>query len=167
MSFSSRLSQILHDEHCATVVLMERLERLLARHKPASPPDVGDRSVAQLLHDLAASLEAEVERHFAFEEAHLFVYLNAAGDDEISAHLSDEHVAIRPLGARIATLGREAVHRGFDPSTWEEFRRVGRELCERLLAHIQKEEMALLPLLDESLDPESEARLLEQYVEEA
>jgi hypothetical protein len=34
-----------------------------------------------------------------------------------------------------------------------------------LLAHVQKEEMALLPLLEESMDAETEARLYEQYVE--
>jgi hypothetical protein len=34
-----------------------------------------------------------------------------------------------------------------------------------MLAHVQKEEMALLPLLDEAMDAESEARLYENYVE--
>jgi hemerythrin-like domain-containing protein len=167
MNFSNRLSQLLHDEHCATVALMERLEVLIARHKPASPPDVSDRAVVQLLSDLAANLESEVNRHFAFEEAHVFAYLDAIGDDEIGAHLTDEHGAMRPLAVRVVTMAREAVGHGFDPSAWQEFRQVGQELCERMLAHVQKEEMALLPLLEESLDAESEARLLERYSEEA
>jgi hypothetical protein len=34
-----------------------------------------------------------------------------------------------------------------------------------MLAHVQKEEMALLPLLDEVMDADSEARLYENYVE--
>lgn len=167
MDFSSRISQLLHDEHCATVALMERLEQLLARHKPANPPDAGDRSVLQLLSELSTAMEAEVEHHFTFEEDHIFAYLTAMGDDEISAHLADEHAAIRPLGTRIAAIAREVPGRGFDVATWEEFRRVGQELCERMLAHVQKEEMALLPLLEENLDPEAEMRLLEQYTEEA
>lgn len=166
MDFSSRISQLLHDEHCATVALMERLEQLIARHKPANPPDIGDRGVTQLLLDLCSNMEAEVERHFAFEEAHVFSYLNTMGDEAISAHLTDEHAAIRPLGTRIAVMGREAAARGFDAASWEEFRRVGQELSERMLAHVQKEEMALLPLLEEGLDAETEARLLQHYVEE-
>jgi hypothetical protein len=72
---------------------------------------------------------------------------------------------MRPLGLRLATLAREASAQGFDQAKWEEFRRVGLELCERMLAHVQKEEMALLPLLDEVMDADSEARLYENYVE--
>jgi hypothetical protein len=34
-----------------------------------------------------------------------------------------------------------------------------------MLAHVQKEEMALLPLLDEVMDADAEARLYENYVE--
>jgi hypothetical protein len=33
-----------------------------------------------------------------------------------------------------------------------------------MLVHVQKEEMALLPLLEESMDGEMEARLYEAYV---
>jgi len=56
---------------------------------------------------------------------------------------------------------------GFDHAGWDEFRRRGQELCERLLAHVQKEEMALLPLIEESMDADTEARLLHDYVETA
>jgi hypothetical protein len=34
-----------------------------------------------------------------------------------------------------------------------------------MLAHVQKEEMALLPLLDENMDDEREAQLFEKYTE--
>lgn len=165
MSFSNRISQTLHDEHQATVALMERLEQLIVRHRRAPPPK--DRIVAQLLEDLARELGADVERHFAFEESQLFTYLDAIGDTAIGAHLTDEHVAIRPLGKALAALARNARDNGFDAPGWDEFRRIGAELCERLLAHVQKEEMALLPLLEESMDDETEARLFESYVENA
>jgi hypothetical protein len=36
-----------------------------------------------------------------------------------------------------------------------------------MLAHIQKEEMALLPLLDEMLDSEADTRLYQDYAENA
>jgi len=166
MSFTNRISQTLHDEHRATIALMERLEQLLARHRRGAP-DVGERGVAQLLSDLCTGVEGEVQRHFAFEEDHLFTYLGAIGDDAIGAHLTDEHVAMRPIGVRVAALARAAAVGGFDAAGWDEFRRLGQELCERMLAHVQKEEMALLPLIEDSMDAETEARLLQEYLETA
>jgi len=164
MSFSNRISQTLHDEHRATIALIERLEQLISRHR-RSAPDVGDRGVRQLLSDLATGVAAEVQRHFDFEEHQLFAYLNTIGDSAIGAHLTDEHSAMRPLGIRLSEMAREAVARRFNEATWNEFRRLGGELCERMLAHIQKEEMALLPLFEESMDSETETRLYQEYVE--
>jgi len=163
-AFNNRISQTLHDEHRATIALIERLEQLIARYR-RGPPAADDRTVAQLLSDLSTGVEAEVQRHFAFEEERLFTYLAAIGDDAIGAHLTDEHAAMRPLGVRIAALARDAAARGFDAASWDEFRRSGQELCERMLAHVQKEEMALLPLLEENMDAETEARLLQDYLE--
>ena len=122
MSFANRISQTLHEEHRATIALMERLEQLLARHRRGAPPDTGERGVSRLMADLSTGVEAEVQRHFAFEENRLFAYL-------------------------------------------DEFRRLGGELVERMLAHVQKEEMALLPLLEDGMDAETEARLYQEYTE--
>ncbi len=165
MSFTNRVSQALHDEHGVTVALMERFEQMLARHRPNDPPGTQDRAVAQILSELAVSLPGEVERHFAFEEAQLFPYLEKTGDQAIGAHLTDEHSTIRPIGSRVATLAREAAAQGFNATGWQEFRRLGQELCDRLLMHVQKEEMALLPLLEQTMDADTEARLYQEYVE--
>jgi len=167
MSFNNRISQRLHDEHCSTIALMERLEQVIMRHRRSGMPDARAAAVAELLADLAVGITAEVERHFAFEETHLFPRLKAAGDGAIGAHLTDEHSAIRPLGVRIAALAREAAAAGFDAARWEEFRRLGQELAERMLTHVQKEEMALLPLIDDTMDAETEERLYQDYVETA
>jgi hemerythrin-like domain-containing protein len=161
--FTNRVSQTLHDEHGATVALMERLEQLIARHRRGGPPDASNRATIQLLSDLSTGVQAEVQRHFDFEESRLFPFLDAIGDEAIGAHLTDEHSAMRPLGIRVATLAREAVSTGFDQAKWTEFSRLGQELCERMLAHVQKEEMALLPLLEENMDSETEMRLFEEY----
>jgi hemerythrin-like domain-containing protein len=162
--FANRVSQTLHDEHGATVALMERLEQLVARHRRGGPPDVNDRTIAQLLSDLSTAVQSEVERHFNFEESRLFPFLDAIGDEAIGAHLTDEHSAIRPLGTRVATLAREACSSGFDQARWSEFSKLGQELTERMLAHVQKEEMALLPLLEENMDSDTEMRLFEEYM---
>lgn len=165
MSFSNRISQRLHDEHCSTIALMERLEQLIMRHRGSGLPDASQAAVAAFLADLSVGITAEVERHFTFEENQLFPRLEAAGDGAIGAHLTDEHRAMRPLGVRIASLAREAAAQGFDAARWDEFRRLGQDLCERMLTHVQKEEMALLPLLDEVMDADTEARLYQDYVE--
>jgi iron-sulfur cluster repair protein YtfE (RIC family) len=161
MEFSNRVSQKLHDEHMATVALLERLERLAGSR---SPPPTGDLATSRLLGDLATAFEAEVWRHFDFEEEHLFTFLEAAGDAEIGAHLTEDHRVIRPIGSRIIAMARSARREGFDETAWAEFRRLSFELCERLNSHVQKEESALVPLLEEQMDAETEARLYEDYV---
>jgi hemerythrin-like domain-containing protein len=165
MSFTNRISQTLHEEHRATIALMERLEQLVARHR-REPPDIRAAGVTQLLADLSTGVEAEVQRHFTFEEERLFPYLENVGDHAIGAHLADEHAAMRPIGSELAKLAREAAVQGFGSANWADFRRQGQELCERIVAHVQKEEMALLPLLEETMDADAEARLYREYVEE-
>lgn len=167
MSFLNRVSQTLHEEHCATIALMERLEKLLVKHRPDNPPDAKGQDVARLLADVSTGVAQEVNRHFDFEENELFSYLGALGDDAIGAHLTQEHAAMRPLGAQVAALAREAAADGFDAARWAMFRRLGQELCERMLSHVQKEEMALLPILEDAMDPDTEARLYQEYSDSA
>jgi hemerythrin-like domain-containing protein len=165
MSFTNRISQAIHNEHRATIALMERLEQFMARYR-REPPEIA-AGTAQLLADLAAGVEADVRRHFDFEEGRLFAYLDAVGDEAIGTHLTDEHAAMRPLGTRLAELARGAAAHGFDEASWAEFRRLGQEFCERVIAHVQKEEMALLPLLEETMDADAEMQLYEEYVASA
>jgi hemerythrin-like domain-containing protein len=167
MGFTNRISQTLHEEHRSTVALVERLEQLLARHRRTGAPDIGEPGLARLLQELSTGVEAEVQRHFDFEETRLFPILQASGDEAIAAHLTDEHQAIRPIGASLAKLARGAADRGFEQGTWDEFRGLGQELCERMLAHVQKEEMALLPMLEDNMDADTEARLLDEYLQSA
>jgi hemerythrin-like domain-containing protein len=167
MSFRNRISQTLHEEHSATLALMQRLEQLIARHRRGAPPDTSDAAVAKLLSDLSSCVEAEFQRHFAFEEDQLFTYLSANGDEAIGAHLTDEHTVIRPIAARLAALARSAATTGFDQAKWEEFCRLGQELCGLMQGHVQKEETALLPLIEDSMDAQTEARLFEEYLETA
>ena len=167
MSFLNRVSQTLHEEHCATIALMERLEKLVVKHRPDNPPDAASADIARLLSDVATGVAQEVNRHFDFEENELFSYLGALGDEAIGQHLTMEHTAMRPLGAQVSALAREAAADGFDVARWTMFRRLGQELCERMLSHVQKEEMALLPILEDAMDPDTEARLYQEYSDSA
>jgi hemerythrin-like domain-containing protein len=159
---SSRISETLHEDHAATIAFAERLEALMVKHA-RKLPDRNEPAVAQVLRDLPLALDAEISRHFAFEEARLFPVLADNGDVAIGNHLTDEHNAMRPLAARLVALGLQAQQGGFSELGWQEFRVTGAELCERMVMHVQKEEMVLLPLLEETLDPQVDAELYGEY----
>ncbi|HTT48560.1 MAG TPA: hemerythrin domain-containing protein [Pseudolabrys sp.] len=166
MHFQNRVCQKLHEEHDAVVALLDRLAQTIARNRDGVP-DAKDATVAKLLNDLAAELPGEVERHFDFEEAELFSYLAEEGNDGIGAHLTYEHTIIRPIGAALVKLIGEVRAQGFDAARWAEFRSLGQQLYDSLVPHARKEDMALLPLLDDMMDPEKEMQLYEKYVENA
>jgi iron-sulfur cluster repair protein YtfE (RIC family) len=155
--FSNRINQRLHEEHRATAALMERLAALLAGRGGAIPASGSGTICAALLREIAGGVESEVGRHFDFEEQSLFPFLGAGGETEIGTHLTSEHVVMRPLWERLVVLARAASSTGFDAAGWNEFRRVGLDLSEQMLAHIEKEEMALLPLLEDSMDAQTNA----------
>jgi hemerythrin-like domain-containing protein len=167
MQFANRISQTLHDEHMATIALMDRLELVINRFGKGSTPDAKDPALAKLLIDLAVGLTHELNHHFDFEEEELFAYLNEVGDETVATHLAEEHVVIRPVASALVELAGEARAQGFDAARWDEFRRLGQDLCARLVPHAQKEEIALLPVLDENMDAETEAKLYEVYAENA
>ncbi len=164
MNFDNRVCQKLHEEHAAVIALLERLTQIIVRYRDDTP-DAKDPMVAKLLSDLAAELPGEVERHFAFEEMELFPYLSEAGNKEIGAHLTHEHAIIRPIGAALVKLIGDVRAKGFDAARWIEFRRLGQQLNDCLVPHAQKEDMALLPMLEDNMDAGTEARLYQQYVE--
>ena len=139
------MSRRLHEEHQATLALWARVEATLAagRHDPA------------LMRSAAAALAEEIERHFAFEENELFPRLAAAGEGDIAELLREEHVAIREAALRFIALSKEVFSK--------EMQVCGLELAERLVSHVQKEEMSLLPALDDLLDEAADAELAVAY----
>ncbi len=161
MMYSNRVCQKLHDEHMATLALLEKLERFVVNNKP---PEATDSAARTLLIDLTVAFENEIWRHFGFEEKHLFDYFAQSGDSEMGPLLTAEHVQIKCLGARIITMARAAAASGFTPSAWNEFRPPARQLAEQLATHAQKEEGVLIPLLQDSMESETEEQLYTAYV---
>ena len=155
----THVSRSLHDEHMTTQALLARLETLLGRHGPAAPPDASDFPVATLLRALARAITAELQPHFAFEETHLFPLLEESGATEMAALLTEEHASLLPRAHALAACARQGESQGFDPATWAAFHAAGGALTGALAAHIEKEEMGLLPALDALLDPETDGRL--------
>lgn len=164
MDFSRQVPRLLHEEHAATISLLDRLEGLLAKSGPKTPADAADGETHRLLGDLAANLENETGRHFDFEEGHLFARLADMGDSFIADLLTEEHTAIRPLADRIAGMARAARADGFSVEAWRDFHQYGMELVERQVAHIQKEEMGLLPILEDMLDDDIDTDLAAEYM---
>ncbi len=150
----THIARALHDDHMAALALIERLEALLGNHRPDFAP-----AVAALLRDCDRALTLEIGPHFDFEEAELFPRLEAAGAAPMVAVLSEEHAHIRPLARSLSSLAREGQSRGFDTTLWQAFHATGAEFSGRMAEHIAKEEMGLLPALEDILDPETDAAL--------
>jgi hemerythrin-like domain-containing protein len=157
MDFARQVTACLHREHLESLGLLERIEAALAKTKTAPPPD--DAAWARLLRELDSMLANEVGRHFAFEETDLFPLLASGGDNDIAALLAEEHQAILGLAERI-----RPELRGGALQNWSAFRELVLELVERQVSHIQKEEMSLLPVLEDVLDPEQDAALIDRYL---
>ncbi len=73
-------------------------------------------------------------------------------------------MAIRAVAQPLMALARTALSDGFADRDWLRFRQLGSELRERLVSHIEKEEAALPPLLEEALDGDEDTRLAEAYM---
>jgi len=140
-----QVTRRLHEEHQATLVLWTRVEAALAAGK----------ADAALMRSAAAALAGEIGRHFDFEESELFPRLAAAGEGDIAELLREEHAAIRAAAARFVALPKETLTK--------EIQRLGLELAERLASHVQKEEMSLLPALEDLLDEETDHELAAAY----
>ncbi len=162
MEFTRRTAELLHEEHRETIAMIEGLEDVIARAKRATP-DPGDPQLRRTLEKAIETVGNEVRSHFAFEENELFTRLAEFGDEAIGNHLREEHRAMLPIAEMVAELASDGLDNGFTESNWSEFRSLAGELTERMLAHIQKEEMALLPMLEELLDPETDMQLFEIY----
>lgn len=147
-------AQALHDEHMATLRLMERLEALLGRPEPDAPA-----RMAPVLRDIERAVALEIGPHFDFEEHSVFPHLRDAGADEMIALLTEEHAQIQPLALRLATLARSCREAGFTPAQSAEFGMVAADLTARLVSRVQKEEMGMLPVLDDLLDPDTDGAL--------
>jgi len=158
-----RILQSLHQEHAAMLAVLERLENLLARNRPDDPPDAADGAVAGLLGDVAAALGDDISHHYAFEEEHLFPRFAELIDAGVPEMLRQEHNLIRPIAGQLVEMIAAAKQGGFDADGWRDFHALAREVAEREVFHVQKEEMGFLPALDQMLDEDEDGPLQMAY----
>ena len=155
MNFLRQVCNALDDEHRASLELLGRAERACAQGEPAD--------WAPLAAPLLRQLEHEIGRHFAFEEQQLFPRMAEAGDADLATLLAEEHHTIRAVAEDLLPLARAAAAGPLPAADGTALRRLVLELVERQVAHIQKESMALLPLLDDLLDDETDRQLAMDY----
>lgn len=156
MSFSRQVSQALDEEHRANLELLGRAERVFARND--------DPEAQQLAGQLVRHLEHEIARHFGFEEDQLFPRMADAGDGDLAEMLTEEHDTIRSVADELLPLARSAAAGGeLSADDAGTLKRLVLEIVERQVAHIQKETMALLPLLEDLLDDDVDRELAFAY----
>jgi hemerythrin-like domain-containing protein len=154
---TGQVSHALDTEHRSNLDLLGRVEQALAR-------DGGENGeFARLAPAFVRLIEQDIGRHFGFEESELFPRMADAGEGDIAALLREEHEAIREVAAEVLPLALGAAAGTLDRAGFAALRRGASELIERQVAHIQKETMALLPLLDDLLDDELDRTLAFAY----
>jgi hemerythrin-like domain-containing protein len=160
MTQPSETGQILAREHRDNVALLGRVEQAMLRGGAGS--DI-DAEALRLVRALSEHMTHDLARHFAFEEQQLFPRMVAAGEGDLSGLLTEEHDAIRAVAAELAPLVTTASNGTLDAEERNSLRRLALEMVERLLSHVEKEEMSLVPLLDDLLDDDTDRELALGY----
>lgn len=161
MSFRFSASRILHEEHMASLDLLTEVGRNVLGRKDA--PAQGDAAVERPLRRLTGALSGEIAHHFDFEERALLPFLAECGAGDLADLLIEEHGALRDLFGEIDAVSGRGLASGFEPAEWMTLRRLCGELIERLQSHIEKEERALVPAIEASLNPQADAEFCARH----
>jgi hemerythrin-like domain-containing protein len=161
VNYQRQVSRTLDDEHRANLDLLGRVEQAFARAPRTG--NARDGELAQLAGAFGRHVEQDIGRHFVFEERELFPRMSDAGDGDMAALLVEEHDAIRAVAREVLPLAQAAAAGTLDDAGWTALKRGALEMVERQVAHIQKETMALLPLLDDLLDDADDRELSFAY----
>jgi len=162
MELQRQISRKLHEEHVAIIDLLGRFGRALER-QGAGPPAADDTGWRVLLAQVATALEHEVTRHFELEETQLFPRLHERGEGDLAELLLEDHEVIRGVTRPLLGLLPQAQAGNLDAAGWRSLKTLGLELVDRLGSHAEKEQGALVPLVDEMLDEATDEELWTTY----
>ena len=83
---------------------------------------------------------------------------------QTNKRLYEEHATIRAVAEPLAGLLRQTLAGGLtQPMQWQTLKTLGLEFSERLGSHAQKEDGALLPVLEQLLDEDTDRELFGAY----
>ena len=137
---------------------------MLQTHRKGQPVDLtGDAHVDRTLRDLESLIAVEMIAHFKFEEDRLFPLLTEAGEGDMGPLLAEEHVTILAAADVLVSLSRKARSEDRNEEDWQELCRKGMDFVETMLGHIQKEEMGMIPALDNAVDEGRDTELVMEY----
>ena len=160
MQLQRYISRRLHEEHMNVLGLLDRFEQILTGRNGTWPPLPDDPAWRAFSAKLAEALANEVASHFTLEEDALFGRLIEAGNGDLVDLLLEEHATIRAVVAELLPLCALSTRsETVEPGTWRGIKTYGLELTERLSAHINKEELSLVPAVEELLDEETDREL--------
>ena len=162
MELQRQISRRLYEEHVAVIDLLGRFGRALQR-LGASPPAADDPAWRVLLAQVGTALEHEITRHFELEETQLFPRLHARGEGDLADLLFEDHEVIRAVTRPLLGLVARAQAGGLDAAGWRSLKAAGLELVDRLGSHAEKEQGALVPIVEEMLDEATDREMYAAY----
>jgi hemerythrin-like domain-containing protein len=162
MEFQRQTSRTLYEEHVAVIDLLDRFGRAIAR-LGAGQPVPGDALWRTLLEQVGTALEYEITHHFDLEETQLFPRLHERGEGDLAELLFEDHELIREVTRPLLVAVARAQAGTLEDAGWRSLKALGLELVERLGAHAEKEQGALVPLVDEMLDEATDQEIWTQY----
>jgi hemerythrin-like domain-containing protein len=125
-----------------------------------------DQEYQRFIDRFCKALKIEVTSHFDFEEVWLFPVVTDYGDSALCELLLEEHHVLLKVADDVVKQAQMGCENGFGKEEWGKFRRLCGELAERLTSHIEKEDRALLPVLEEALTPEMDTELAARHDQE-
>lgn len=161
MDLQRQVSRRLYNEHVAILDLLSRFAQVLSR--PGGPPTAQDPVWSTLVPSLESALLYEISRHFDFEEEQLFPRMHQNGQGDVAELLFEDHETIRPKVPPLLALLAKVRMGQLDEPGWRSLKATGLELVDLLGSHAEKEQGALVPLIDDLIDEATDQELLETY----
>ena len=161
IALQRQTSRQLYEEHIHVIGLLDRLANATA-HLGGAQPAPNDKTWRLLLEELASALRHEVTRHFALEEQKLFPILREHGHGDLADLLYEEHQVIREVARPLLELLARA--QTLDAAGWKSLRTLMLELVDRLGSHARMEQDALVPVVDEILDQDTDMEIWTAHV---